>query len=104
MVVEKTEKHSLEDAKETTAAVRQLSQGALLPMLLDMTVTGGIEPAAQEYYNQESSVSAMAIVTKSMIGRIVGNLIIGMSSAVIPTRLFGDDDSALKWLHEQPRP
>lgn len=102
-VAEKRQKHTLEDAKAITAAVREMTGGKLLPMLLDMTVTGGVESAAQKYYNEQVSVSALAVMTTSSLGRVIGNFVVGMSEGQLPVRLFGDEASAVAWLKVQPK-
>ncbi len=72
-------------------------------MLLDMTVTGGVESDAQKYYNEQQSVSALAVVTTSTLGRVIGNFMVGMSSGHLPIRLFSDEESALAWLKTLPK-
>jgi hypothetical protein len=62
-------------------------------------------PECRSYYTSEAAfraLSAVAIVTKSTLGRIIGNLMIGMNTSATPLRLFEDDESALAWLVAGP--
>jgi hypothetical protein len=43
-------------------------------------------------------LTALAMVTTSVLGRIVANLLMGLSSTPIPMRLFSNEQAALMWL------
>lgn len=44
--------------------------------------------------------SAMALVTQSKLGNVLGNLFLGLNKNPYPTKLFKDEKSARKWLVE----
>jgi hypothetical protein len=89
-------KHGLDIAAEL------IGESGPKPMLL---VLGGLVKMTSEartYYseckNTNSTVSRVAIVMKSYISRIIGNLFIGLNRTVTPVSLFTDEGKAVAWL------
>lgn len=48
--------------------------------------------------NIEELATAMALVTRSTIGNMIGNILLGVSNARVPSKLFTDPVKAKKWL------
>ena len=99
-------KQSLDDAKSVVSAIRSLAGERRVLMLLDITVTSGLETEAQRYYNQEGKqfADAIAVVTSSTIGRIIANFAIAANEGVLPMRLFNEVAPAVAWLHAHAKP
>jgi hypothetical protein len=92
---------TLEDAIQNVAAVAKAAGGAVRPLLIHFEAAAPQTPECRAHYLSDeatSAVSAVAIVTSSMLGRIVGNLMIGMHTRGSPVRLFDSYDKALAWL------
>ena len=92
---------TLADAIENVAAVEEVGGGVRRPLMIHFQSAAAQTPECRSYYMSETaarSVLAVAIVTSSTLGRIVGNLMIGINGTSAPVRLFDDDESALAWL------
>jgi len=65
------------------------------------------ELRAHAYYTSEAAahqITACAIVTSSVLGRVIGNLMIGMSKTNLPLKLFDTAEAAEQWLLETWQP
>ena len=96
--------HGIEDAKENIVALRNMSNGVPHLLLIDVTHIKSIERGARELYASEGNphrVKAVALLTNSIVGRIVGNFFIGFNKPEVPTRLFIDERLARSWLAKQ---
>lgn len=93
--------HSLKDALENIEFTRLVSAGKPRPLLIDITEIKSMTREAREVYAKEGSearVKAIALVTKSQMGRILGNFFLGFNKPEAPTKLFNNHASAKKWL------
>lgn len=101
-VFDASDSHTLRDAQELIAAHDSLSGGLKRPVLGDIRGTRtGASKAAREYYVSEVAAtykSALAMLTKSALQRVLGNLFLSMNSPPYPSRLFTDEDEAIAWL------
>ena len=100
-------REELDDAMANVAAVAKLSGGNAHRLLVDLSSAGPQSHEAREYYmspESKKNTTAMAIVTGSLLGRIVGNLILGANRTGVPVRLFSNETAALTWLDEQHPP
>jgi hypothetical protein len=91
----------LNDAKENVAAVQEIAGGVKRGLLIHFQIAVAQTAECRNYYTSEAAfqtVRAVAIVTKSTLGRIIGNLMIGMNTSPTPLRLFESDEAALEWL------
>ncbi|MFZ5890438.1 MAG: hypothetical protein ACOY0T_05150 [Myxococcota bacterium] len=98
---------NLEDAKENVAAVKKACGGYPKPLLIHFQAAAPQTPECRAHYLSHeacSAVTAVAIVTNSMLGRIVGNLMIGMHSTGAPVRLFDNHEKAVTWLQASRAP
>ncbi len=102
VVAENTQSHTVSDAEAVLEAVDRVRGGRRMPLLLNMAGSGTLESEAQRLYNARSPalVTAIGIVTTSVIGRVIANFLIAFNRGVLPTRLFNDEASAVRWLGE----
>ena len=80
---------------------RRTAAGVSRPLLIDMTEIKSIERAAREAFAAAGTpqyVTAVALITRSGLSRVLGNFFIGFNRATVPTRLFSDCSSARTWL------
>jgi hypothetical protein len=97
----------LNDAIENVTAVTEISGGVKRGLLIHFQEAVAQTPECRSYYTSEAAfqaVCALAIVTKSTLGRIIGNLMIGMNTTGAPIRLFDSDQAALAWLKANASP
>lgn len=89
------------DAEENILVTRKVSAGTPRPLLIDITDIKSMSREAREVYANEGAegkVKAVALITRSAMGRIVGNFFLGFNKPSVPTRLFNDAETARKWL------
>lgn len=100
-------REELDDAMANVAAVAKVTGGSKRQLLVDLSSAGPQSHEAREYYmsaESKKNTTAMAIVTGSLLGRIVGNLILGSNRTGVPMRLFPSETAAVAWLEEQHLP
>jgi hypothetical protein len=91
----------LSDAIENVSAVAQVAGRVRRPLLIHFQTAAPQTPECRAYYMSDegaSAVSGVAVVTTSVLGRVVGNLMIGMNKGRYPFRLFGSETQASAWL------
>ncbi|MEI8254850.1 MAG: hypothetical protein WCJ30_04180 [Deltaproteobacteria bacterium] len=93
--------HTIEDARENMTVVEQVSGGIRRPMLVDMTIPAKQTAECQRYYASDevaAIVTAVGLLTPSMLSKVLGNIVIGLSSASVPMKLFNAKPEAIAWL------
>jgi hypothetical protein len=93
--------HTLQDAVESVDAVRRVGGGVRRPLVSRIAAPGPMTNEARAYYASEEAaraITALAMVTNAVLGRIVANLLIGLSTTPIPMRLFSSENDALHWI------
>ena len=94
----------LSDAEIIFQHFRMLANGQKYCVLLDASKEVTTSPEARAYVaNQERSSwkIAFAIVTNTTANKLVGNFFIQFNKPVSPTKLFTNEEAALKWIEEQ---
>lgn len=92
---------TLNASLEKIAAVVQLSDGKPRPLLVDATETKSVSREAREAYAQagkDGKVVALALVTGSVVSRIIANFFLNFHKPPIPVRLFNSRGPAKDWL------
>jgi hypothetical protein len=93
----------LNDAIENVNGVRETAAGVRRPLLVHFQQAAAQTPECRAHYTSAAAaqhITACAIVTSSVLGRVIGNLMIGMSKTNLPLRLFDTIEAAEKWLLE----
>jgi hypothetical protein len=93
----------IEDARENTRIVRELSDNNVLPILVDLRHINHITKEARDHFSMKErvpAVNAIAMVVKSPVSRIIGNFFLGLNKPVVPTQMFGTESKAMLWLDQ----
>lgn len=93
----------LDDAKQNTDAVTQLSNGLKYPLLVNLKEIYSISKEARDHFSMQGrspGIVAIAMLIKSPGSRIIGNFFITLSKPVVPTKLFTEEEKAIKWLQQ----
>lgn len=101
------QREELDDAIANVGAVAKVGQGVKKRLLVDLSEAGPQSSQCRDHYmsaESKKNISAMAVVTGSLLGRIVGNMILGSNRSSVPVRLFASESEALAWLEEQELP
>lgn len=95
---------TLEVAKENIVLYTQCCEGKARPMLLDFTGMQYITREARAYYSSTELEDnrlicpALAILTTSLIEKLIANFFIGLNKSAILVKLFTDAEEAKDWL------
>jgi hypothetical protein len=98
---------SLRDAQENMAATIEVCGGARRPLLVDISRCQPLEPEVRHFYSGEilveSFVALALLIEASPLGTMMGNVYLRIARPGIPTRLFTERASAIRWLLETTR-
>ena len=99
-----SEYHGIDEAKSITKAHNLLADGTPCPVLANIqSVSVGADRYARKHYVSEEGSSmktAMAMVVKSPVQRMLGNIFVKINRPPYPTRLFSKKQDAVVWLME----
>lgn len=90
-----------EDVAEYLSYIKRAAAGKPRPFLVEISRVRSMSKEVREEYNRqhtEDLVTATALVTSSSIGTMLGNILIGVSTSKVPTKLFTDPLKAREWL------
>lgn len=96
-----TQVQTLQDAKENMKITWAAGNGIPRPLLIDISRTRAMSKEAREEYTAPESrkhITAVALLTNSNVGRMVGNLFINLNKHVVPIKLFTDPVKGRDWL------
>jgi len=91
----------LEDARENTRMVREISGDQVYPILVDIRKIRSISKEARDHFamrDRKPGVIAIAMLVSSPLSRIIGNFFLGLNQPAVPTRMFTDRDMAEQWI------
>ncbi len=91
----------LQDAKDNTAAVIKVSGDSNFPILVDLRQIKSISKEARDHFSmrgRKPHVTAIAMLVKSPVSRIIGNFFLGLNRPTVPTRLFTSEVDAKTWM------
>jgi hypothetical protein len=80
-----------------------LYKGTDYPTLSYIDGLSSVTKEARDYFSKDDGIKHMkrlALITTSPISRVVGNFWLQISRPTVPTRLFANEEEALKWLKE----
>jgi uncharacterized membrane protein YagU involved in acid resistance len=98
--VKKGSEVELDHAVENSRAVNSLN-APNFPLLIDARGIKSMTKEAREYFSvndRETKVTAMAILIKSPLSKVIGNFYMLLNKPKMHSKLFIDEASALKWL------
>lgn len=93
--------HTMADAEENVAAFNTVAAGRKRPCLVDMRVTYQADRGVREYYGSAAAAewcSALGMLVRSQVTRIIGNLFLAMNRTPLPARMFTSEAEAVAWL------
>jgi hypothetical protein len=92
---------TLQDAKDNTTAVIKVSGDSNFPILVDLREIKSISKEARDHFSmrgRKPHVTAIAMLVKSPVSRIIGNFFLGLNRPTVPTRLFNLQNEAILWM------
>jgi hypothetical protein len=95
-------KQTLDDARENLAVTTAACQGQRGLLLVDITRGMPLDPEVRHFYTGEALIKSFRalglLVEATPFGRTMGNIYLRVAGAGIPTKLFTDEQQALRWL------
>jgi len=98
--VEKGTIMDLEMAKTSLKMADDLLKGIKKPLICDFTNMKSQTKECRDYYSSAETAqryTACAIISTSIIGRVLANFYLGLNKPIIPTRFFTDEYTACIW-------
>ena len=95
--------HTLAHAVENTELIARIRGNVRRPFLIDMSKVKSMSKEAREYYagpEPKKNITAVAILTTSLVGKAVANFFLLLTKPSVPTRMFTDFEEARKWLQQ----
>lgn len=92
---------SLEDALENSCSIKEISGDTIYPLLVNLKEINSISKEARDHFsmqNRTPGVSAIAMLIRSPVSRVIGNFFLGMNRSTVPTKLFTIESEAVLWL------
>lgn len=93
----------ISDAIENTGAVKELSEGKIYPLLVNLNEIKSITKEARDHFSMKDrtpGVSAIGLVIKSPASTIIGNFFLGLNKSMVPVKLFTNEEKAIAWLKQ----
>jgi hypothetical protein len=102
VVGKKGEPQTLEEAKKSTTEFKKEHAGKTFCLLLDITNSTPSPKEVRDYSSKEleSLTKAMALISRSAVGRMVANLFFGLKPPSYPAKMFADETEAKAWLKQ----
>lgn len=88
-------------AQQMIAGAVKLAKGDEYAILFDAGKWGNISAEAREEFAKSEKRMAVAIVTKSLANKLLGNFFINVHKPKTSSRIFTEEETALEWLREQ---
>lgn len=91
----------LQDAKENSCSIKEISGDTIYPLLVNLMEINSISKEARDHFsmqNRTPGVSAIAMLIRSPVSRVIGNFFLGMNRSAVPTKLFTVESEAVLWL------
>jgi hypothetical protein len=94
---------TIEDALQNTASVKEISEGKIYPLLVNIKEINSISKEARDHFtmqNRTPGVKSIGLLVKSPVSRIIGNFFLGLNKSTVPVKLFTDEAKAVNWLQQ----
>ena len=96
----KSPKRTIENITRNIALVKQITDGRKVPLLIYLSNSPMPDKATRGFSAQQlpNVYTAMAMVSKSGLGKFIMNVLFSLKQPPIPMKNFTDDKEALEWL------
>lgn len=92
---------SEDEAKENIEAIKKITNGKRVPVMVDIRLAKGSTKQARAYLASEEVgqvQSACALIIGSSLSQLIGNFFLGLNKTKFPVKLFNDEEKAVEWL------
>lgn len=101
-VAKKVAPQSIEDAKKTMAEFNRITGGKKICLLSDSTDSPPVNKEMRDYAAEviPTVAKAIAIMSRSALGKMSANLFFALKKQPYPVRFFNDEKEAKEWLRQ----
>jgi len=93
----------LKDALENSVSIKEISGDTIYPLLVNLKEINSISKEARDHFSMQDrtpGVSAIAMLIRSPVSRVIGNFFLGINKSAVPTKLFTVESEAVTWLKQ----
>ncbi len=101
-IAKKVPAQTVEEAKQTMEEFRKVTGGKKVCMLSDSTNSAPIDKEMRDYVAEvlPDIAIAVAIISRSAVGKMVANLFFSIKKQPYPVKMFNDEREAKEWLKQ----
>ncbi len=101
-IAKKVPQQTVEEAKKTMEELRKLTGGKKVCLLSDSTDSSPLNKEMRDYYAEviPGIAKAIAIISRSAVGKMVANLFFSIKKQPYPVKMFSDEIEAKEWLKQ----
>ncbi len=101
-IAKKFSQLTVEEAKKTMEELRKITGGKKICLLSDSTDSSPINKELRDYLAEviPEIVKAIAIISRSAVGKMVANLFFSIKKQPYPVKMFSDETEAKEWLKQ----
>lgn len=88
-------------ALEMIEEAQRLANDESYAILFVAPDAGSISPEGRTVFSRSKKRSALAIVSNSIVSRLIGNFFVKFNKPATPSALFSTEEEALAWLHDR---
>jgi len=101
-IAKKVPQQTVEEAKETMEELRKITGGKKVCLLSDSTDSLPLNKEMRDYVAEvmPEIAIAVAIISRSAVGKMVANLFFSIKKQPYPVKMFSDETEAKEWLKQ----
>ena len=101
-IAKKIPQQTLEEAKYTIEELRKITGGKKVCLLSDSTDSTPVNKEMRDYLAEviPDIVIAIAVISRSALGKMVANLFFSIKKQPYPVKMFTDETEAKEWLKQ----
>jgi phage anti-repressor protein len=101
-IAKKAPPQTLEEAKKTMEVFREIIGGKKVCMLSDNTDSPSVNKEMRDYFAEviPEVAKAIAIISRSSVGRMAANLFFSLKKQPYPIKFFESEEEARIWLKQ----
>ena len=101
-IAKKVPQQTIEEAKKTMEDLRKILGGKKICLLSDSTDSPPLNKEMRDYAAEviPEIAKAIAIISRSAVGKMVANLFFSIKKQPYPVKMFSDEREAKEWLKQ----
>ena len=99
-VISKTATRTVATMTDYFTAVKKVTGNKKVFVISDVTTASPLDKTTRAFVNEEmkKNYHALALVSHSPVGRMIGNIVFTLSTPALPIKIFSNEKEARDWL------